>query len=126
MGPLRQTVLRMLVTALRLSGVSRWRGRQGRPLILADTGPSLERPVSSLAVFQKAGRIHERGSRPDRVLSFAAAQERLLSACRDGNGAQPVISLRLGQSDRDWTDVLLNGAVVVQVPTAVLVRHCGE
>jgi hypothetical protein len=82
--------------------------------------------VSSLAVFQKIGRIHQRGSRPDRVLSFAAAQDRLLAACRDQNSAQPVISLRLGPSDRDWTDVLLDGAIVVQVPTAVLMRQSGE
>jgi hypothetical protein len=77
-------------------------------------------------VFQKTGRIHERGSRPDRVLSFAEAQDRLLSACRGQDGAQPVISLRLAQSDCDWTDVLLNGAIVVQVPTSVLIGHTGE
>jgi hypothetical protein len=44
----------------------------------------------------------------------------VLSRVDPGHPHMPQISLRLSERDRDWTDVLLDGAVIVQVPTAAL------
>lgn len=102
-------------------------------------------PVDALGLFQREGRINaptdradRRGmhkpsarsrpsrpcaasaSRPLRVDTFDAAQDVVLSRVDPGHPHMPQISLRLSERDRDWTDVLLDGAVIVQVPTAAL------
>ena len=123
LGLVKQILSWMTMPLVRLCRVL-WTGRE--PRAAAAEWGSPDRPAVSLGVFQRSGRIHQPGSRPERVLSFAAAQERLLSACGDQNSVHPQISLRLGQSDPDWTDVLLNGALVVQVSTSALLSHSGR
>jgi len=99
-------------------------------------------PVDALGLFQREGRINApmdhaetRGlhtasarswpcaasaGRPQRVDTVDAAQDVLLSRVDPGHAHVPQVSLRLSEHEHDWTDVLLDGAVIVQVPTAAL------
>lgn len=83
-------------------------------------------PVDALGLFQPTGRINHRRPREDapvRVASFEAAQHRLLEQVKPSILGPPQIALRLSAGDDAWTDVLLNGALIVQVPTLALVTH---
>src|SRR6056297_257709 len=60
---------------------------------------------------------------PVRVTSFAAAQDILLAQVRSRSADRPEIALRLSPDDGGWTDVLLDGAVLAQVPTSAMIAH---
>ncbi|MBM2321590.1 MULTISPECIES: hypothetical protein [Marivita] len=90
---------------------------------LQDLPVPQDKPVGALMVFQRTGRIHERPSElsiPDRVYSFEDAQDRVLSMITGKNMSPSTLSLRLCAMTPFWTDVLVEGDVIVQVPTAVL------
>ena len=83
-------------------------------------------PVDALGLFQRVGRINQPRARPNvpsRVATFEAAQERLLEHVTPSISGRPNIALCLSPEDDAWTDVLLNGALIVQVPTQALVAH---
>ncbi|MGJ8603236.1 MAG: hypothetical protein ACSHXH_03845 [Marivita sp.] len=86
-------------------------------------------PVASLGVFKRTGRINQAGPAakpPIRVASFEAAQERVLALLKPPIQQRPNIALRLSAIDQAWTDVLMNGAVVVQVPTQAVIAQRGR
>ncbi|WP_439124547.1 hypothetical protein [Marivita sp.] len=58
-----------------------------------------------------------------RVASFQAAQDILLSKVEPSTSDPPKIGLHLSDDDPDWTDVMLNGVLVVQVPTTELLAR---
>jgi hypothetical protein len=80
-------------------------------------------PIRSLGLFDRTGRINQpmpRQSGPPRVACFEDAQDVLLSRVASQSGARPDIAMRLSPQDAVWTEVLLDGTVVVQLPTYAL------
>lgn len=80
--------------------------------------------IDAIGLFRRTGRIHQKGSRPrspvrlasyEDVEEFVCAQKGLVA------GQPPKITLRLCGGDPDWTEVLMDGACLAQVPTAKLV-----
>lgn len=85
-------------------------------------------PVEALGLFRRSGLINQpcaRSAVPVRVTSFEAAQQQVLAYVRPTGSDPPHIALRLSDGGSDWTDVLIDGALVVQVPTATLVARIG-
>lgn len=76
-------------------------------------------PVRNLGLFQPVGRIHEHPilSRPVRVFTLDAARACVLERVKT---ASPDMALRLSPGAPDWIDVLLDGKVVLQMPTRIL------
>lgn len=112
-----------------------------------DPGPWPQVPVSALSLFHRQGRINaltEPGPanpaagpaaypapsgakappatpKPLRVADFDEAQDLLVVLVEKRGGRMPRLDLRLSPVDgKDWTEVLVDGQVLAQVPTARL------
>lgn len=81
-------------------------------------------PIDAIGLFRRTGRIHRNGSRPRshvRLASYEDVEEFLCAQTVLVAGQPPKITLRLCGGDPDWTEVLMDGACLAQVPTAKLV-----
>ena len=127
----------LLLALFGLSGVSLLtflvpfpQGRQtrdsGRAVYASPPADWPDIPVAALRLFDRAGQINTPvliARPPVRVTSFAAAQDILLAQVRSRSADRPEIALRLSPDDGGWTDVLLDGAVLAQVPTSAMIAH---
>lgn len=81
-------------------------------------------PINAIGLFRRTGRIHQKGSRPRspvRLASYEDVEEFLCAQTSLLAGHPPKITLRLCGGEPDWTQVLMDGACLAQVPTAKLV-----
>lgn len=103
-------------------------GRRSGPLRRGHAAPVSDWPdvpIDRLGLFQRRGRIHDPGTAPahhgpPRVSSLQEAQDAVLSRIPPSLKTLPDIGLRLSEGDPSWTDVLINGVVVAQIPTQVI------
>ena len=83
-------------------------------------------PIETLGLFRREGRINQTVVRSSarsvvRLTSFSEAQSFVLDQVDPAKGRPPDIALRLSKTDgADWTDVVLDGRVIAQMPTSVL------
>lgn len=81
-------------------------------------------PIDSISLFRRKGRIHQKGPQPPppaRLSSYVDVEEFVCAKIGPLEGQPPKITLRLCGGDPDWTEILMDGACLVQVPTAKLV-----
>lgn len=81
-------------------------------------------PIDTISLFRRTGRIHQSGPRPRSPVRLASYEDVGEFVCAQTDlvaGQPPKITLRLCAGDPDWTEVLMDGACLAQVPTAKLV-----
>lgn len=86
-------------------------------------------PIASLGLFRREGRINQTVDRPfppppRRLETFEETQDFVRQWIGTGHSGPGRITLRLATLDGPaWTEVLVDGCVIAQLPTAALTRR---